>query len=53
MASTFLKVLTNMEISSSLFDEEGVRIAKDLMSKTEKNGVKITLPVDLATDDNL
>merc|ERR1712096_71208 len=41
MAFTFLKVLNNMEIGTSLFDEEGAKIVKDLMSKAEKNGVKI------------
>ena len=33
MAFTFLKVLNNMEIGTSLFDEEGSKIVKDLMSK--------------------
>ncbi|KAK2082390.1 phosphoglycerate kinase, partial [Saguinus oedipus] len=37
VAFTFLKVLNNMEISTSLFDEEGAKIVKDLMSKAEKN----------------
>ncbi|XP_077634839.1 phosphoglycerate kinase 1-like [Crocuta crocuta] len=49
MAFTFLKVLNNMEIGTSLFDEAGAKIVKDLMSKAEKNGVKITLPVDFVT----
>ncbi|XP_017399723.1 phosphoglycerate kinase 1-like [Cebus imitator] len=52
MAFTFLKVLNNMEIGTSLFDEEGAKIVKDLMSKAEKNGVKVTLPVDFVTADN-
>lgn len=51
MAFTFLKVLKNMEIGTSLFDEEGSKIVKDLMAKAEKNGVKITLPVDFVTAD--
>uniref|UniRef100_A0A3P9M540 Phosphoglycerate kinase n=1 Tax=Oryzias latipes TaxID=8090 RepID=A0A3P9M540_ORYLA len=51
MAFTFLKVLNNMEIGTSLFDEEGAAIVKDLMAKAEKNGVKITLPVDFITAD--
>uniref|UniRef100_A0A0D9RHG3 Phosphoglycerate kinase n=1 Tax=Chlorocebus sabaeus TaxID=60711 RepID=A0A0D9RHG3_CHLSB len=51
MAFTFLKVLNNMEIGTSLFDEEGAKIVKDLMSQAEKNGVKITLPVDFVTTD--
>ncbi|KAF0038416.1 hypothetical protein F2P81_008900 [Scophthalmus maximus] len=49
MAFTFLKVLNNMEIGTSLYDEEGAAIVKDLMAKAEKNGVKITLPVDFIT----
>jgi len=49
MAFTFLKVLNNMEIGTSLFDEEGAAIVKDLMAKAEKNGVRITLPVDFIT----
>ncbi|XP_018421138.1 PREDICTED: phosphoglycerate kinase 1 [Nanorana parkeri] len=51
MAFTFLKVLNNMEIGTSLFDEEGAKIVKDLMAKAEKNKVKITLPVDFTTAD--
>ncbi|EGW05833.1 Phosphoglycerate kinase 2 [Cricetulus griseus] len=39
-------VLNNMEIGTSLYDKEGANIVKDLMAKAEKNGVKITLPVD-------
>ncbi|MEJ1270730.1 hypothetical protein NN561_001557 [Cricetulus griseus] len=37
MAFTFLKVLNNMEIGTSLYDEEGTKIVKDLMAKAEKN----------------
>ncbi|XP_030065262.1 phosphoglycerate kinase [Microcaecilia unicolor] len=51
MAFTFLKVLNNMEIGSSLYDEEGAKIVKDLMAKAEKNGVVITLPVDFTIAD--
>uniref|UniRef100_A0A3Q3JCY4 Phosphoglycerate kinase n=1 Tax=Monopterus albus TaxID=43700 RepID=A0A3Q3JCY4_MONAL len=51
MAFTFLKVLDNMEIGNSLYDEEGAGIVKDLMAKAKKNGVKITLPVDFVTAD--
>ncbi|KAL7844600.1 hypothetical protein SRHO_G00231390 [Serrasalmus rhombeus] len=51
MAFTFLKVLKNMEIGTSLFDEEGSKIVKDLMAKAEKNGVKISLPVDFVIAD--
>ncbi|KAM3911477.1 phosphoglycerate kinase [Leptodactylus fuscus] len=51
MSFTFLKVLNNMEIGTSLYDDEGAKIVKDLMAKAEKNGVKITLPVDFTTAD--
>ncbi|TRZ02889.1 hypothetical protein DNTS_033257 [Danionella cerebrum] len=51
MAFTFLKVLQNMEIGTSLYDEEGATIVQDLMAKAEKNSVKITLPVDFVTAD--
>ncbi|MEJ1278200.1 hypothetical protein NN561_009119 [Cricetulus griseus] len=44
-------MLDNMEIGTSLYDEEGAKIVKDLMAKAEKNGVKITLPVDFVTAD--
>lgn len=40
-----------LQIGTSLFDEEGAGIVKDLMAKAEKNGVKITLPVDFLTAD--
>lgn len=39
------------QIGTSLYDEEGAKIVKDLMAKAEKNGVKITLPVDFVTAD--
>ena len=46
MAFTFLKVLHNMEIGSSLFDEEGAKIINELMEAAKKKGVSIHLPVD-------
>uniref|UniRef100_A0A8C8JQJ3 Phosphoglycerate kinase n=1 Tax=Oncorhynchus tshawytscha TaxID=74940 RepID=A0A8C8JQJ3_ONCTS len=49
MAFTFLNVLNNMEIGTSLYDEEGAKIVKELMAKAEKNNVKINLPVDFIT----
>merc|ERR1711988_1811020 len=51
MAFTFLKVLNNMEIGSSLYDEEGAKIVPELMSKAKEKNVKITLPVDFVTAD--
>ncbi|KAM6185144.1 phosphoglycerate kinase 2 [Rhynchocyon petersi] len=52
MSYTFLKVLNNMEISNSLFDEEGAKIVPDIMAKAKKNDVKITFPVDFVTADH-
>lgn len=36
MAFTFLKVLHNMKIGSSLFDEDGSKIINDIMKKVFK-----------------
>lgn len=44
-------LLLSSQIGTSLYDEEGAGIVKDLMAKAEKNGVKITLPVDFVTAD--
>ena len=44
----FLSSLS-LQIGTSLYDEEGAGIVKDLMAKANKNGVKITLPVDFVT----
>lgn len=49
--SSFKILFTCAQIGTSLFDEEGAKIVKDLMAKAEKNGVKITLPVDFVTAD--
>lgn len=49
MAFTFLKVLNNMEIGGSLFDEEGSKIVKNLVEKAKKNNVQLHLPVDFVT----
>ncbi|XP_055986603.1 phosphoglycerate kinase 2-like [Sorex fumeus] len=51
MAYTFLKVLKNMEIGNSLFDEEGAKIVGDIVATAKKNGVRMTLPVDFVTAD--
>jgi len=51
MAYTFLKELKGMKIGNSLFDPEGAKIVKKLTEKAEKNGVKITLPIDFVTAD--
>lgn len=51
MAFTFLKVLNNMEIGASLYDEEGSKIVKNLVEKAKKNNVQLHLPVDFVTGD--
>jgi phosphoglycerate kinase len=51
MAFTFLKVLNNMKIGSSLFDAEGAKIVQEIMDKAKKNKVNIHLPVDFVTGD--
>lgn len=49
MAFTFLKVLNNMEIGGSLFDEDGAKIVQGLVEKAKKNNVQLHLPVDFVT----
>jgi len=51
MAFTFLKVLNNMNIGASLFDEEGSKIVQKLVEKAKKNNIKLHLPVDFTCGD--
>lgn len=51
MAFTFLKVLNNMKIGASLFDEDGAKIVQNLVEKAKKNNVQLHLPVDFVTAD--
>lgn len=51
MAFTFKKVLNNMSIGNSLFDEPGSKTVKEIMEKAKKNNVKVVLPVDYVTGD--
>ena len=46
MAYTFVKVLQNMEIGKSLFDEDGSKIINKICDKAKEKGVKIHLPTD-------
>jgi len=46
MAFTFLKVLHDMEIGNSLFDQDGADIVPQLMQTAKSKGVTIHLPVD-------
>ncbi|ERS95213.1 phosphoglycerate kinase [Sporothrix schenckii 1099-18] len=51
MAFTFKKVLDNVAIGNSLFDEEGAETVPELMAKAKKNNVKVVFPVDYVTAD--
>jgi len=51
MAFTFLKVLNNMKIGKSLFDEEGSKIVQKLMEKAKSKNVQILLPCDFVCAD--
>jgi len=51
MAFTFRKVLDNMAIGTSLYDENGAKIVPKLMEKAKNNNVKIHLPIDFITAD--
>ncbi|KAH8374289.1 hypothetical protein KR200_003006 [Drosophila serrata] len=46
MAFTFLKVLNNMEIGTSLYNEKGYKMVLNTMCKAMDKNVKILLPVD-------
>jgi len=46
MCFTFLKVLNNMEIGKSIFDQEGAKIVEELMKLAHDKKVQIHLPVD-------
>ena len=49
MAFTFLKVLHDMPIGSSLYDEDGAKIVPEIMEEAKAKGVEIVLPVDFVT----
>lgn len=49
ISSRFLKVLNNMEIGGSLFDEDGSKIVQKLVDKAKQNKVQLHLPVDFVT----
>jgi phosphoglycerate kinase len=51
MAFTFKKVVNNLAIGASLFDEEGSKIVPELLEKAKKNGKEIILPVDYIAAD--
>ncbi|KAM5476305.1 phosphoglycerate kinase [Microsporum audouinii] len=51
MAFTFKKVLDNLKIGNSLFDEEGSKLVQGIMEKAKTKNIKIVLPVDYVTGD--
>jgi len=51
MAYTFLKVLNNMEIGTSLFDPKGAEIVPTIVAKAKALNKKIHLPVDFVAAD--
>jgi len=53
MAFTFLKVLNNMKIGKSIFDEDGAKIVQDIMKKAKEKNVNIIFPVDFVCGDKL
>ncbi len=52
MVFTFKKVLNNMKIGKSLYDEEGSKLVKDIVEKAKAKNVKIHFPTDYVTGDN-
>lgn len=53
MAFTFKKELQGMKIGKSLYDAEGAKIVKEVIEKAKAKGIRVTLPVDYVTGDNL
>lgn len=51
MAFTFLKVINNMKIGKSLFDDAGAKTVKDIMEKAKSKNIKVHLPCDFVTGD--
>lgn len=51
MAFTFKKVLQNVSIGDSLFDDKGATEVERFMAKAKKNNVKMLFPVDFVTAD--
>lgn len=51
MAFTFKRVMENMAIGASLFDEEGAKIVNEIVTLAASKGVKIHLPTDFVAAD--
>jgi phosphoglycerate kinase len=52
MAATFLKA-RSYEIGKSLFEADRIKTAATLMAKAEKNGVHLSLPVDVVVTEEI
>jgi len=48
MAFTFIKVIKGVDIGTSLYDDEGAKIVKEIMEKAKAKNVEIILPCDFA-----
>ena len=53
MAYTFKKVMNNVNIGSSLFDDEGAKIVADIISTANAKNIQIHLPFDHVAAVNL
>lgn len=51
MAFTFKKVLNNMSIGKSLYDEEGAKIVSDIVQRAKSKNVEFLLPCDYLCAD--
>ncbi|KAI0693878.1 phosphoglycerate kinase [Cytidiella melzeri] len=51
MAFTFKKVLENVKIGKSLYDEAGAQKVQALVEKAKANNIKIVFPIDFITAD--
>jgi len=51
MAYTFKKVVFNVNIGKSIFDEGGAKIAAEIVEKAKRKNVKLHFPVDYVTAD--
>jgi len=51
MAFTFKKVLNNVNIGKSLYDEEGAKLVPEIMEKAKQKNVKLHFPIDYVTAD--
>jgi len=51
MAFTFRKIMDNMAIGTSLYDEEGAKTVPSILEKAKAKGVKLHFPVDFVTAD--